>query len=75
MTRNFPEMDLWKGWRLEPCDSLPDVAQFESITVFPARVLFWAPQEETFCKHRNPLLDPAIGVTVDIFAIDNLAYV
>jgi hypothetical protein len=65
-------MGLAKGWRLEPTATLPDVSNFENIVQFPATVLFWAPQEESWVKHRNPLLDPEIGIGLRSFAVDFL---
>ena len=70
--RNFPILDLYKGYRLEPSHLLPDVSAFDDISEFPARVLFWSHQDETSAKHRNPLLDPEIGVGLGTFAIDTL---
>lgn len=72
MSRAFPALGLLKGYRLEPNDVLPDVGAFERIDRFPARVLFWNPAAETWAKHRNPLLAPEIGVSIDTFAIDTL---
>ena len=72
LTRNFPILDLYQGYRLEPSHLLPDVSAFDDISEFPATVLFWAHQDETWAKHRNPLLDPEIGVGLGTFAIDTL---
>jgi hypothetical protein len=49
--------------RLEPNPTLPDVGDFDLLSVFPHRVLFWRRTSETICTHRCPLFDASIGVT------------
>ena len=39
---------------------------------FPVEITFWRPASETRCKHRNPLFDPMIGVTICCLIIDTL---
>ena len=71
---DIPELKLKKGDRLEPFDDLVDVAQFDRLSVFPCKVLFWRRGLETRCKHRNPLLDArggsVIGATLDTIQVD-----
>ena len=54
---------LRKGDRLEPCPSLPDVGEFEFVTVFPLRVVFWSVIDSTLAYHRSPLWIERLGVT------------
>ena len=72
LTKSFPGLGLSQGFRLEPSPELPDVADFDNISQFPARVLFWAPKEESEARHRNPLLLPELGIGLQTFAIDTL---
>eukprot|EP00969_Alexandrium_andersonii_P290052 12820137-Alexandrium_andersonii.AAC.1 len=46
LSRNIPEFGLERGDRLEPCDTLPDVAELENAAL-PIRVVFWRPSCET----------------------------
>ena len=54
---------------LEPHKGFPDVALFEQLA-FPTWVLFWRRQNETMIRHRNPMLDPDIGIEPNLFAVD-----
>lgn len=63
LTRDVPELGLRAGDRLEPCESLPDVGDFEHISVFPARVQFWRPSQASIVHHRCPLWQPEFGLT------------
>ena len=71
-TKDFPSVDLRKGDRLEPCAELPDVGAFELIDVFPVRALFWRRADETRTRHRLPLFDPRLGITLHTIMIDQL---
>jgi len=72
LTEDIDGLNLLAGDRLEPFDGLRDVGDFEKITTFPARVLFWRPSSETLARRRCPLLDrtlntsPAKILTVDL---------
>jgi len=63
---------LSKNDRLEPHADLVDVAQFDHISEFPCRVLFWRRSRETLCTHRCPLFSSALGLTPASIAIDAL---
>jgi hypothetical protein len=54
---------LIAGMRLEPTQTLKDVAAFFDITIFPVAVLFWLVSSETLARHRNPLFDITLGIT------------
>jgi hypothetical protein len=69
---DFPELGLLKHDRLEPNALLEDVAAFDSISEFPAKVLFWRQSLETRARHRNPLWDASLGITLDSLMIDKL---
>ena len=69
---NVPSCELLMGDRLEPSDELPNVGDFDSIRIFPARVIFWRPSNETSVRHRNPLFNPTVGVVVDLLVVDPL---
>ena len=64
---------LKAGDRLEPTRTMPDTAAIETIIELGNGVwlTFWRPTQERV-KHRNPLLDSRIGVTVASFIIDSL---
>ena len=63
LRQDFPELLLRKGDRVEPWVGCADVASFESISEFPAKVLFWRSSCEDMTHHRNPLYSLALGVT------------
>jgi hypothetical protein len=69
---DMPHFNLQVDDRLEPCDLLDDVSQFEMLTQFPCQVLFWRSSEETRVRHRNPLMSSRLGVGIHSFAIDQL---
>lgn len=71
LNQSFPELGLLKGDRVEPSYELQDVSRFEEQAA-PCRVLFWRATQETSTRHRNPLFDPAIGVTVQSIKVDSL---
>lgn len=58
------ELGLRANDRLEPNELLADVADFERITSFPARVLFWRRSRESLCTRRCPLFDEQCGVSI-----------
>ncbi len=69
---DMPALGLRAGDRLEPSAGCPDVGRFEALDQFPCPIVFWRRTEETRCRHRNPIFDASIGVTVDRVAIDIL---
>ena len=69
---DLPDLDLRAKDRLEPHPKLMDVASFDKVTSFPYRALFWRRVFETRCRHRNPLLDPSIGITTERLMVDKL---
>ena len=59
---DLPTLGLAKRWRLEPSPELPDIGGLDGLTVdtFPAagvHLTFWGTKANSFCRHRNPLLD------------------
>ena len=71
LKKAFPSFRLQAGDRLEPSSGLPDVAGFESLTL-PATVVFWRAERETLTKHRNPIFNPATGISVKTLCVDTL---
>ena len=69
---DLASFSLRKDDRLEPHPGLVDVAQFDQISEFPCRVLFWRRSRENICTHRCPLFNSSLGVTPLIIAIDVL---
>ena len=63
LERDFPELLLVRGDRLEPNPHLPNVGDFWSLSRFPRPILFLAPSSETLTRHRNPMFDRSIGIT------------
>ena len=61
---DIPELGLVASDRLEPSAFLDDVGRFEEIRDFPTPVLFWRQQRDTLTRHRNPLFDQELGITV-----------
>jgi hypothetical protein len=57
------DLNLQKGDRLEPSDSLPDISLFDDAAL-PITVTFWRPSADTICRHRNPIFSLERGVTV-----------
>ena len=63
---------LLAGDRLEPSDTIMDVADFESLQL-PVTVTFWRSSRQTFVLHRNPLLcSEAFGLSVRLLSLDTL---
>jgi hypothetical protein len=69
---DLPELGLEKGDRLEPSESIPFPTQFDLTDQWPVVATFWRCAVETWVKHRNPLMDPTLGITLDIICVDNL---
>lgn len=69
---DLPDLQLMKDDRLEPHPGLWDVGLFDKISKFPCRILFWRKSLETRCRHRNPIWDPTIGVTLESLMVDKL---
>lgn len=69
---DIPELQLEKGDRLEPHPGMPEVGMFEDVSTFPCRALFWRRANETRTRHRNPLFDAEIGLTLDSLQVDKL---
>ena len=73
LTIDMPVYGLVKGDRLEPSTALFDVMAFDSLDQFPHPVTFWRVSRETNAKHRNPIFDETIGVSVeDTLTVDSL---
>jgi hypothetical protein len=69
---DLPLLRLEKGDRLEPCPAIPFPTQFDLHDQWPVQAVFWRCSAESWAKHRSPLMDPAIGITLDVICIDNL---
>ena len=59
---SFPQHGLQVGDRVEPSQFLMDWASIYVST--PEAVVFWRPSAETSVRHRNPLFDSSLGVTL-----------
>ena len=71
LTRSIPELNLQLGDRLEPNSNLGDVSRFEELPVGKT-VVFWRMGMESMVKHRNPLWDPALGLSIISLSVDVL---
>ena len=61
----IPALGLLRDDRLEPCLDLPDVGKFEEVDLSTIKyIIFWRPSRETMTRHRNPLFNAEIGITV-----------
>ena len=69
---DLPDLNLRAKDRLEPHPLLMDVDLFDRVAQFPYRALFWRRSLETRCRHRNPLWDPEIGITLERLMVDKL---
>ena len=72
LARDFPELGLLRGDRLEAGKWLLGVAKFDSVYYFPVPAYFWKQGVETrvtFCK---ALWDPTMVLRVDTLAVDSL---
>jgi hypothetical protein len=72
LAMDLPDLNLRRFDRLEPTLDLQDVQAFDTISQFPCRVLFWRRTMETRSRHRNPLFDERIGITLDSLMVDKL---
>ena len=73
----IPALGLEKHDRLEPDRTLQDVgAGFDSLSAvpaaFPISVTFWRRAVESRARHRLPLFDPELGITLAILCVDIL---
>ena len=71
LVRDVPGTPLRANDRLEPSEALSDVAHFEVVEA-GTTMIFWRRSAETRTRHRNPLMDPLIGVTLRIMVVDTL---
>ncbi len=60
---------LRRSDRLEPTPGLVDVGLIEQLEL-QTQVCFWRKTSETRTRHRNPLVNPHIGITLERLAID-----
>ena len=59
---DYPPLALLKDDRLEPWDGCMDIEQFEKLSQFPAKVMFWRRACEGFTHHRNPMFSESVGL-------------
>jgi hypothetical protein len=69
---DLPELGLQKDDRLEPSLAIPFPSQFDLHDRWPVVAVIWRTSAEKWAKHRNPLLDSALGITLDVICVDNL---
>ena len=72
LTKDIPALGLIRGDRIEPSVALMNVDSFFALTEFPQEITMWRCSKETRCKHRNPLLDPVLGLGPDNILVDLL---
>ena len=72
LLQDYPPLHLCAYDRLEPSANLVDVGKWEDLVEFPVRLIFWRCSRESVARHRNPLWDPTIGLTVESFYFDIL---
>ena len=72
LKEDMPSLGLRRNDRLEPDSFFQDVADFDTVTVWPVRASFWRRTEETRVKHRNYLFRPDLGISIDSICIDTL---
>ena len=73
LTTAVRQLGLQAWDRLEPNSVIQDVGEFAELdTTTSKTVVFWRPANETRCKHRNPLFDAVIGITVLLLMPDTL---
>ena len=68
---DLPAFNLLAGDRVEPCRSVRDVAAFETLAG-DVTVLFWRISAQGRVRHRNPMLDALLGITLNCISIDSL---
>ena len=65
LTAHFPDVGpgMRVGDRLEPHNSLLDIACFDNLADSPARVLWWRLSSNTLCTDLTPILSPQYAAT------------
>ena len=69
---DYPPLNLCAFDRLEPSVNLVNVGKWEDLADFPVRLIFWRCSRESVARHRNPLWDPTIGLTLESLYFDIL---
>ena len=69
---DYPPLNLCALDRLEPSVNPVDVGKWEDLVEFPVLLICWRCSRESVAKHRNPLWDPTIGLTLESFYFDIL---
>ena len=59
---DFAPCGLLRWDRLEPWNGCRDILDFDRLSVYPAKVLFWRSSQEGMSHHRNPLFDASTGI-------------
>ena len=73
LTTDIASVGLARWDRLEPSATLPDICEFKNINKFPFPCTFWRTSQESSTRHRNPLIDPSLGISVGkTFTVDLL---
>ena len=72
LVADLPALGLRRHDRLEPDLHMQDTASFDSPAGFPLDVTFWRRSLETRARHRVPLFDDALGVSIDTICVDAL---
>jgi hypothetical protein len=71
LIRDVPALGLRQHDRLEPCPGLPDIGAFPDVPT-PCTIVFWRVTNESYARHRNPMLaddlglSPSKALTVDL---------
>jgi len=75
LVRDLPSLGLKAGWRLEPSRAVPNVGAVDGMCdAFPeggVELTFWITAEETFVRHRNPLLT-STSLNITNLVVDEL---
>ena len=69
LVKDIPSLGLRVGDRLEPTNTMLDVALFDRLKTFPTLVLFWRPLGVVRTHHRHPLLTALLGTGLHTFSI------
>ena len=69
---DLPELGLRRGDRLENTINMCDVADFDALTDFPRRCLFWRLKNQTITLRRNPIFCERLGITIRCIMQDEL---
>ena len=73
MLEDLPSVGLRKSDRLEPSITCSGILELSAMTQFPVPIMFWRRSAETLMRHRNPLINIALGVTIcRTFTVDSL---